>query len=88
MRGLIVSEPVAGYPFSSTDEQLLYAVSNVLITLWVSAAVSGSPGALQWGLSIIAGLVERIHINSRRVNAFYETIPAENSVLVKLQRLI
>ena len=36
----------------------------------------------------LVGLVERIHINSRRVKAFYGTIPVEDSVLVKLQRLM
>ena len=64
----------------------LYVVLLVLllITFWVNTAVSVSPWALQWRLSIISGLVEHIHINSRKVKAFYEIIPAKNSVLVKL----
>jgi hypothetical protein len=68
----------------------LYVVLLVLLMIifGMSAAVSGSPWAFLWRLSIIVGLVERIHIDSRRVKVFYGTIPAKDSVLVKSQRLI
>ncbi len=36
MRGQAAFAPVAGYPFSSTDAQLLYAVPSGLTTLLVS----------------------------------------------------